>query len=217
MKKILVLALTALTITGLVGCGAKDSKAEGNKNNSQLEQQDSNTENNKQNDEKNDEEEILLAKVISIIGNEISVNLSNEKYELNDYQIESKNPKPIELDSSQQKIVDNGGMVKLDDNTIVGGTSGAGEYDPDEDPGMSMEEIEEYRIENGIDDESIENPLKDFSFDAGSKEFIIPAGAGIFNFTTNIEGKLSEIKEGSVLNIIIDKKTNTVIGIDILK
>ena len=211
MKKVLVLVLTALTITSLVGCGAKDKKDEGNKENSQIEQLEQQAENSKG--------ELLLAKVTKVVGNEVSVNLTNST--IDDLPEVEGGVKPIveiELDATQEKALQAGETIQLENGTTMGAATVDSNYNPDEDPGISDEELQQM-IEEGTasygDGDQNADPFEGITFDAGSKDFTISAGVKIYNVNTGKAGKLSDIKDGSVLSIIIDKDTNAVTEITI--
>lgn len=227
LKKVLVLGVTALTTASLFGCQATTEKEEGNKETSQVE-----TDGNKENsvtteqevNQKNETEEVVLAKVTKSVGNELSVNISKEKYDLAEGETVMQGTVNIELTDSQKETLEKDGIVYLEDGSFMMSTNYDQEvpegYSEDEDPGISDEEFQEL-VDQGLafegEDETLEDIFGGFSFDEGAKDFIISAGAVIFDARTGKDGTLSDIKEGTVLNIKLDTNTDTVIRIDILE
>lgn len=210
MKKLLVLTLITITITGLVACGANDKKAEENKNNSQIEQQLGNKENK--------DEETILAKVTKIVGNEISVNLSEDNFELEVGQAIQSDEMSYELDESQLKALENGEIIQMQDGSIIANITSDPNTNLNENLGISDEELQKLievgEAADGTDEEN-GDIFDGISFNAGAKDFTISAGVKIVDTITGKDGKLIDIKEGSILNITIDKNTNTVTRIDI--
>lgn len=210
MKKLLVLTLITITITGLVACGANDKKAEENKNNSQIEQQLGNKENK--------DEETILAKVTKIVGNEISVNLSEDNFELEVGQAIQSDEMSYELDESQLKALENGEIIQMQDGSIIANITSDPNTNLNENLGISDEELQKLievgEAADGTDEEN-GDIFDGISFNAGAKDFAISAGVKIVDTIIGKDGKLIDIKEGSILNITIDKNTNTVTRIDI--
>ena len=206
MKKLLILTLTVLTIVSMVGCGANNEKTKEKGQTAQIEQQ---TENKEQKNA-----EILLAKVTKTIGNEISVKLSADKFDLPEGQVVGGGTQNVELSDSQMEQLKDGKTIQLEG----GGTMGVANGDPnvklEDDPGINVEDLKKEGIT--VDEKGNNDIFAAISFDAGAKDFTIPAGVKIFNATTGKDGKLSDIKEGRVVNISVDRNNNTVTRIDIL-
>lgn len=201
MKKLLVLTLIALTITALVGCGAKNNKVEEENNTPTLEEQSQITS--------------FLGKVEKVVGNEISMKLTDDNFQFMTGDENNSALESFELSDEQLKMLENGGTIELGDGsgTVGMAIAGADTMEP-----IDMESFEAEgdgvqfvtSVEGGI------NPFSEMEFNGEAKDLTIPAGVEIFNLTTGKEGKISDIKEGSVLSIIMDSKTNTVTRIEIM-
>lgn len=206
MKKLLVLTLTALTITSLVGCGAKNNKVEEENNAPTLEEQSQITS--------------LLGKVEKVVGNEISMKLTDDNFQFMPGEGEDLALESFELSDEQLKILENGGSIELGDGSGVVGmvtSDSATTNEPiemesfeSEGDGVQFVTSVDGDMEGGI------NPFSEIEFNGEAKDLTISAGVEIFNITTGKEGKLSDIKEGSVLSIIMDSKTNTVTRVEII-
>ncbi|MEN8077815.1 hypothetical protein ABFP60_12705 [Clostridioides difficile] len=223
MKKLLVLALTALTITALVGCGAK------NEQDNNVESSNSNKNNIVEANESTSQNEMLFAKVKRVVGNEISVKLSDEEFDMEGGMELGAPLESYELDESQMAALEAGGTVDLG-NGVMGTASidqeASEDYDPSEgaviaDPAQGMEDGGavadggiSFSYDGDLDGSSM---FAETEFNGEDKDFIIPAGVEIFNMITGKLGNISDIKEGSIIFIGIDSKTNKVISIEILE
>lgn len=221
MKKLLVLTLTALTITALVGCSAKNEQS------SNVESSNNNKNNVAESNETTSENQVYFAKVKNVVGNEISVKLSDEKLQMEE-GMGGENPvQSFEVDASQMAILQNGGTVTLDDGGVMGQVSidpdASENFEPSEGAVISEQApgteaggaVADGGISFGSDLDG-SSMFSQMEFNGEDKDFIIPAGAEIFNMTTGKEGNVSDIKEGSILSIVIDSKTNKVTRIDIM-
>lgn len=205
MKKLLVLSLTVLTLVSLVGCGEKKEGVEYNKEDSNIEQQVETT--------------LLFGKVEKVVGNEVSLKLSDDNIlmpEDEDSDIES-----FHIDESQLQKLENGETLTLADGTVIT-MDGLPDEDVENGEGIPAEgnfeqgQYNMYNEANGNFEESQSNIYSELTFNGESKELIISAGVEIVNMTTGKLGKMSEIKEGSILSVVVDSKTNSVIKVEIM-
>lgn len=204
MKKLLVLTLTALTITILVGCGAKNNNVQ--------------KENNEPMQQEQNESAFLLGKVEKVVGNEISMKLTDDNFQGMTGRGNNSSLESFELTDEQQKILENGGTVELEGGSVSIGVSTVGEDDIE--PGIESfeSEADDTQFTTSVEWETgSEGALfSEMEFNGEVKDLIIPAGVDIFNMTAGKQGKMSDIKEGSILSIVMDSKTNTVARIEII-
>lgn len=200
MKKLLVCTLAAFTIVALVGCNAKNDKSEEKEELSKVEQQIETT--------------YLFGKVEKIVGNEVSLKLSTDEFIGMEEEEDESSSNSFAISESEIQQIENGGTLTLADGTVIQGIA----MDPSEeaiegDAGsgdMVQEEFIGGEELNGV------NPFSQLEFNGESKDLIISAGVEIFNMTNGKEGKISDIKEGSILNVTVDSKTNVVTRVDIV-
>lgn len=204
MKKILVLTLTVLTITVLVGCGAKNNKVQEEKNDPTLEEQSENI--------------VLLGKVEKVVGNEISMKLTDDNLQFVPGEGGNVELESFELSDEQLKALESGETIELGDGLGVVGMAIESGDSVDEGLEMNSFDGEVTEFVTGIDAETGNevDPFSEIEFNGESKDLTIPAGVEIVNMVTGKEGKISDIKDGSVLSIIMDSKTNTVTRIEIM-
>lgn len=122
MKKILVLTLTVLTITVLVGCGAKNNKVQEEKNDPTLEEQSENI--------------VLLGKVEKVVGNEISMKLTDDNLQFVPGEGGNVELESFELSDEQLKALESGETIELGDG--LGGVGMAIESGDSVDEGLEM-------------------------------------------------------------------------------
>lgn len=201
MKKLLVLSLTVLTLVALVGCNAKDDKVEEKEDLSKVEQQVQTT--------------YLFGKVQKIVGNEVSLKLSTDEFTGVEEDEDESSSSSFDLSESEMQKVANGGTVTLADGTVVQGVAMDPSEEPIEGEPGSFDTAAGGEFINGEELNGV-NPFSQAEFNGESKELIISAGVKIFNMTNGKEGKISDIKEGSILNVTVDSKTNAVIRVDIV-
>ncbi|MDY3361724.1 MAG: hypothetical protein SOY04_15240 [Clostridium celatum] len=199
MKKILVLLLTTLTVVVLVGCNAKNDKSEEKEELSKVEQQIETT--------------YIFGKVEKIVGNEVSLKLSTDEFIGIEENEEKSNSGSFAVSESEMQQLENGQTVTLADGTVIQGIAMDSSDEAIEGDVGSNDMVEEF-----IGDEELNgvNPFSQLEFNGESKDLIISAGVEIFNMTNGKEGKISDIKEGSILNITVDSKTNAVTRVDIV-
>ncbi|SCK04422.1 Uncharacterised protein [uncultured Clostridium sp.] len=199
MKKILVLLLTTLTVVVLVGCNAKNDKSEEKEELSKVEQQIETT--------------YIFGKVEKIVGNEVSLKLSTDEFIGIEENEEKSNSGSFAVSESEMQQLENGQTVTLADGTVIQGIAMDSSDEAIEGDVGSKDMVEEF-----IGDEELNgvNPFSQLEFNGESKDLIISAGVEIFNMTNGKEGKISDIKEGSILNITVDSKTNAVTRVDIV-
>lgn len=219
MKKAIVVGVTTLTLVGLVGCNQSVEPKGADGNAPKNEQQSLNEAN------KVAAANHYVGKVDSIVGNQVSLKLIADDFELTD---EMKSALGIvEVTEEQLKQMENGEIIQLPDGgsmgmAVPGGATEeeSGNFKPAEaDPGISNEDLQEQgfdvekmQAEERAKKEAIFNKIK---FSGESKEFTIQAGVPIMNAITGEEGKLTDIKKGSVVDIFTDEKTNAVVRIEI--
>lgn len=216
MKRPIIIGLAALTLIGLVGCSEPNSTKVESNNTQNTEDVSSNEANDTQ------EYKNYLGKVDSIVGNQVSIKLIDGDFELTD---EMKSALGIfELTEEQKKQLEAGETIELPGGGSMGMASVSGAAEQSEgsfamavpDSGMDEGMIQEQEIEIGEDikakNEAIFNQIE---FNGESKEFTIQAGVPIYNSLAGGEVKLSDIKKGSIVEFIIDEKTNAIISVDI--
>ena len=223
MKRPIIIGLTILAVTGLVGCSSPDNTKVKNNNSQNTEQessneQSSNKEQSSNNENSMEDENSYVGKVSDIIGNQVTIKLIDGDFELTD---EMKNALGIvELSEEQMKQLDSGETIQLPNGGVMGSATANGNIGnsdkEEDDAAISIEDLEE----EGIDvEEHIRSKnealFNQIEFNGEGKDFTIPAGVPIHNGTTGKSGKLSDIKKGSVVDFVVDEKTNTVTRIEI--
>lgn len=215
MKKLLVITLTALTLFTVVGCSSKNDTTGKN----------SEVSTNEQGKDTQIETTSYFGKVENVVGNEVSIKLADNEFGIGvEGDGDGSGLESFNLDAGQIAQLENGETVVFGDGSVVGSVAiaASGEAVLDEsgslgdgngtqgDPNFSGE----ISIFGG--DGSEASSLGELEFNGESKDVIIPAGVEIFNATNGKSGKISDIKQGSILTIIMDSKTNTVTRVDIV-
>ena len=115
MKKTLELTVLALTMVSLVGCGAEGDKgnwAENKEEQPQIEEQ-----------EQQLQVTSYLGKVEKMVGNEISLKLSNDNYTPLEDESEDEEALEFTLDESQFSQLENGETFTLPNGVVIKGNS----------------------------------------------------------------------------------------------
>ena len=203
MKKTLELTVLALTMVSLVGCGAEGDKgnwAENKEEQPQIEEQ-----------EQQLQVTSYLGKVEKMVGNEISLKLSNDNYTPLEDESEDEEALEFTLDESQFSQLENGETFTLPNGVVIKGNSTefSSSESSDENPGVSEESM---ISQGGLNFDQFSR----LTFNGETKDLVIPAGAKIFNGLTGEEALFSDIKKGSILSVTMNSENNTVISIDIL-
>lgn len=201
MKKLLVCTLAAFTIVALVGCNAKNDKSEEKEDLSKVEQQIQTTH--------------LFGKVEKIVGNEVSLKLSTDEFGEMEEEGDESSSGSFAVSESEMQQLENGETITLADGTVIQGgiAMNSSEEAIEGDVGsgdMVQEEFIGGEELNGV------NPFSQLEFNGESKDLIISAGVEIFNMTNGKDGKISDIKEGAILNVTVDSKTNVVTRVEIV-
>lgn len=204
MKKLLVLSLTVLTLVALVGCGEKKESAEIKKEVSNIEQQVETTS--------------LFGKVDKVVGNEVSLKLSDDSSFMPEE--DGSESQAVQIDDSQLKQLENGETLTLADGTVIT-MDGLSDDDVDQREGIPadsdlVEDQSNIYNESQSADNSNSDKYSELTFTGEYKDLIISAGVEIVNMVTGKSGKMSDIKEGSILSVIVDSKTNAVIRVEIM-
>lgn len=168
MRKILVMALSALMITTIVGCAPKDGETNDNGNG---------TEENVTMDKMT-----YFGKVKSIVGNELELEIANEDVLGIVFEDEEKNENS---EGESQPATALTPATEPDSTEVVSG-------DANKDK-MKLEYTGEI------------------------EKLVIPGGVNIMELSVGKEGKISDIKDGSVIIIYTDKTSNSISKIDILE
>lgn len=203
MKKSVVGVLSMVTILGLAGC------------------QTENKSNNPVTEQSNTEEQTIIegalqttayfGKVEKMVGNEITMKLSDDEFVVGEG---SEQEFSYELTEEDISKLESGGVVQLPDGSVMAQATVDSDYDPDSDPGISMEQlVEEGFIEEG---EGFLGDTSELTFNGETKSLIVPAGVSILNLMNGKLGTLSDIKEGSIISVIMDNETNTILSVDIM-
>lgn len=203
MKKTLELTVLALTMVSLVGCGAEGDKgnwAENKEEQPQIEEQ-----------EQQLQVTSYLGKVEKMVGNEISLKLSNDNYTPLEDESEDEEALEFTLDESQFSQLENGETFTLPNGVVITGNSTefSSSESSDENPGVSEESM---ISQGGLNFDQ----FSQLTFNGETKDLVIPAGVKIFNGLTGEEALFSDIKKGSILSVTMNSENNTVISIDIL-
>ena len=195
MKRPIIIGLTALTLIGAVGCSApSNTKIEDNSSNNKIEQS-VNEKNNEENSPINNKN--YIGKVSGIVGNQVSIKLTND--DLNAIFKATEDESAIyeegEADSSYnlQEDLD----ARITDEDL-------------KEEGVDVEEYERQQMEK---QKAIFNKV---NYDGGDKEFTILAGVPIYSSITGKKVKISDIKKGSIIEFIVDEKTNTLVTVSVL-
>ena len=203
MKKTLELTVLALTMVSLVGCGAEGDKgnwAENKEEQPQIEEQ-----------EQQLQVTSYLGKVEKMVGNEISLKLSNDNYTPLEDESEDEEALEFTLDESQFSQLENGETFTLPNGVVIKGNST--EFSSSESSDENLGVSEESMIsQGGLNFDQ----FSQLTFNGETKDLVIPAGAKISNGLTGEEALFSDIKKGSILSVTMNSENNTVISIDIL-
>ncbi|WP_195988054.1 hypothetical protein [Clostridium sp. D53t1_180928_C8] len=204
MKKLLVVSLTVLALVALVGCGEKKEGIEEKKEASNIEQKVETTS--------------LFGKVEKVVGNEVKLKLSDDNILMPEDEDSDKNS--FQIDESQLQQLEDGGTLTLSDGTVI---------TKDELSNDDVAQREGIPAEGNVGegqsnisneaqgaDNSNSNIYSELTFNGESKDLTISAGVEIVNMKTGKTGKILEIKEGSILNVVVDSKTNAVIRVEIM-
>lgn len=202
MKKLLVLSLTVLTLVALVGCGEKKESAEIKNEVSNIEQQVETTS--------------LFGKVDKVVGNEVSLKLSDDSSFMPEE--DGSESQAVQIDDSQLKQLENGETLTLADGTVI---TMEGLPDDDQMEGIPADsDLVDDKSNTYNEFQSADNSNSDkyseLTFTGEYKDLTISAGVEIVNMVTGKSGKMSDIKEGSILSVIVDSKTNAVIRVEIM-
>lgn len=204
MKKLLVLSLTVLTLVALVGCGEKKESAEIKNEVSNIEQQVETTS--------------LFGKVDKVVGNEVSLKLSDDSSFMPEE--DGSESQAVQIDDSQLKQLENGETLTLADGTVIT-MQGLPDDDVDQREGIPadsdlVDDKSNIYNESQSADNSNSDKYSELTFTGEYKDLTISAGVEIVNMVTGKSGKMSDIKEGSILSVIVDSKTNAVIRVEIM-
>lgn len=204
MKKLLVLSLTALTLVALVGCGQKKESTEVKKEVSNIEQKVETTS--------------FFGKVERVIGNEVSLKLSNDSSFVTEE--DGSESQAIQVDDSQLNQLENGETLTLADGTVIT-MDGLSDDDIEQregfpaDGSLGDDQSNTYNESQGAEN-SNSNKYSELTFTGEYKDLTISAGVEIVNMVTGKPGKMLDIKEGSILSVIVDSKTNAVTRVEIM-
>lgn len=218
MKKLLVITLTTLALFTLTGCGAKKDNSLSNNTGVSA---------NGAEEDKNIQTTAYFGKVEKVVGNEVSIKLSDNEFAMGDGSEGSGNIS-FNLDASEISQLENGETVVFGDGTAVGaatitsGNEDGGDvfFEADSSEAVSGMASADGSLSEGVfvvgENATGVDLFSEIEFNGEAKALIIPAGVEIFNATTGKSGKLSDIKQGSILTIMVDSKTNTVTRVDIM-
>lgn len=188
MRKVLICVLSAVIILTVGGCSSKPPEATKQEGNVVSEKEGSIAP-----EQVNSEMIKYFGKVKSVVGNEIELELAKEMV--------------VEV-ADETELQDGVGIVSVGDVT-AGGEPG-GEISSSVSASEATDtDIKEFASVGGQamtqTTMSIGNGEKvELEYTGETKNIIIPAGASIFNFVTGKEGKVTDIKEGSVVMIYAD-------------
>lgn len=216
MKKAMVVGLTTLTLVGVVGFN-KPTEAMVDNGKSLK-----NVVLTTNEVSKAAPVESYVGKVSSIEGNKVKVKLISSDLELTDkINVTVKN---VELSEEQTKKLEAGETIQLADGSTMG-VAIVGDAPKEEKgnfelalpaPAINTEDLKEQGIEIKAEgkgnNESVFNQME---FNGESKEFTIQSGVPLYNGVTGEEMKVSDIKKDSVVEFLIDEKTNTMIRVDV--
>lgn len=200
MKKSLLIGMTVLSVGAMMGCSGTN----------QTDQKQDVETNQVVAPEKPpvEEKEVSLTshfgKVEKVIGNEISLKLAKQPTIVGSETGEEINLDDFEITYSTNPDGNIVGQV----GSISGAVSGGG-IQPGESITISGEDLESFI--------STEGKYSNLDYLGESKSMTIPAGVEIFNSATGKEGKLTDIKEGSILTVYMDEETSTVSRIEIME
>ena len=152
-----------------------------------------------------------MGKVEKMVGNEISLKLSNDNYTPLEDESEDEQALEFTLDESQFSQLENGETFTLPNGVVIKGNST--EFSSSESSDENLGVSEESMIsQGGLNFDQ----FSQLTFNGETKDLVIPAGAKIFNGLTGEEALFSDIKKGSILSVTMNSENNTVISIDIL-
>lgn len=219
MKKIIIALTLVTSISILAGCSA-NNKTPNNSNN----QEQVNNQEQTNNQEQNVQSPITVAtigKVDKIIGNEISIKLLADNFELTDEMKEALGI--VELSQQDKDRLNAGETIELPGGSIMGvadpdgnGDEPGGNDASGEDPAIEAPGQDDVSEQDAINDyEAAEKAKKEIifnkmEFSGESKDFTIKAGVTIINAITGKEASLSDIKKGSIVRVELDDKGSVV-------
>ncbi|MGL4336092.1 MAG: hypothetical protein ACRCST_04295 [Turicibacter sp.] len=152
-----------------------------------------------------------FGKVETVIGNEVSLKLADQP-DMEGVVLEEGNG--LNITSIGEVGV---GVTEAIGSTITMTEGSSESFDVTGDGGAIFNEGDMMvAVPSGEGEGNLEDVFANIEYSGESKSIVVPAGVEIFNFKTGKDGKLTDIKEGSILMMYADANTNTVTRIEIM-
>lgn len=164
--------------------------------------------------EKKNDTTTLLGQVEKVVGNELNLKLSDDKMVIPEDSDEGADGQSYSLDEGQLGKLESGETLTMPDGTVI--TSDKDSNVSKDDKSTDGDKTDSTKGDT-VKDKANFDSYTQLKFNGEYKDITISAGIEILNSVTGKKGKISDIKEGSIVTVTIDNKTNSVTKVNIVR